>query len=178
MKIYIVPAGTGRDPTVQAAAQAAGADAINDGIPPRLASLYDQDHLPILHDEDSEIPLSKLKVQLCIEVDDLTRQAIATGFVYDGDQFSLSLHAQATWNALASRSPSFPVTVSTKGGGQRVLQDASDLDGLLFAYQEALFTTLQGGRDAKASIQASDSPSDARSVLENWRAQIFAQQQS
>lgn len=87
-------------------------------------------------------------------IDSETGQAIAAGFAFDGQTFSLSQNAQLNWNRLwlAYQSNIFNnQEVATKSGGTYPLETAKVLD-FVKAANKAVTDALKAGRDKKAKL--------------------------
>ena len=94
------------------------------------------------------------KVAKCQTIDRETEQAIAAGFAFDGQTFSLSQNAQLNWQGiwLAHQANIFKdQEVATKSGGAYLLKKAKVLE-FVKAANKAVTDALKAGRTKKGKL--------------------------
>ena len=101
-------------------------------------------------------------------IDKKTGQLIALGFTYDGNTFSLSINAQANWNALKDQQGEFiwPVDITTIDNNTYSLA-VSNIDAFWTAAKDTLKGHLDSGRALKKSIFDATTKAEVDAVVDN-----------
>jgi hypothetical protein len=107
-------------------------------------------------------------------IDAKTAALITAGFVFGGENFSMSDAAQRNWIGLAAAKAngmlSFPIAVSTVSEGAFTIADATAFAGFLAAYltyQVNPAAPLASGRALKALVNAAESVEAVNAIEDN-----------
>ena len=102
------------------------------------------------------------------QIDYKTRNLIASGFIYDGKTFSLSISAQINWNALQNQTIEFtwPVEISTIDNNKYSLIQAN-IKAFWVAGKDLVKGHLDSGRNLKVSIIAAIDEIAVDAIIDN-----------
>lgn len=99
-----------------------------------------------------------MKEAIYQQIDQVTRDRIASGFTHMSSEFSLSETAQLNWTRLRLLQQlgdiSYPLEVSTKDDDTYMIDDSDELDTFFGSMSSAIDTELTAGRDEKDTVQA------------------------
>ncbi len=134
------------------------------------AVMYDNSEHDLNEDKWS-IPstsLDDLKDQKSAEIDAKTRQKIEEGFIFNGELFSLSEHAQLNWIGIKASLDilTFPIEVSTKGRSKLILTEVDSIPFCLMALGTKQYW-LDTGRNLNILVEAATTVAELEAIIDD-----------
>ena len=130
--------------------------------------LVDQAGLDAVIQAHVAVALSDLKATRVLEIDARTREIIADGFAFDGQQFSLSAQAQTNWLGLISLQSMFtwPVNVTTNANTEYALAQAN-INAFVGTGCATIADAIGSGRALKISVNAATNQTELDAVVDS-----------
>lgn len=113
------------------------------------------------------VSLDDNKAAKILAIDSKTRDIIAKGFAYDGQQFSLSMQAQTNWLGLATLQSllTFPIGITTAANTTYTLDQANVMAFIAQGVQ-VIKDAVGSGRFLKIAVNAAQTQVDLDAVVD------------